>query len=79
MNLKKMALFTLVVSQLVIYLFIIYNIPLVYTPSDATAAEYVIYSIACILVEASILYFLFIHMFITSKIQLEQCLRKMFV
>jgi len=79
MNLKKMALFTLIVSLMGTYLFIIHNIPLIYTPSDATRIEYVMYSVSCILVEMAILYFLFLHMFITSKIELEQSLKKMFV
>jgi len=78
MNLKKMALLTLLVSLLVIYFIITYNIPIILVPSEASKIEYVLYSLVCILTEVSVLSYLFLNMFVKSKIELDKSLKQMF-
>jgi len=79
MNLKKMALLTLLVSLLVIYFIITYNIPIILVPSEASKIEYVLYSLVCILTEVSVLSYLFLNMFVNSKIELDKSLKQMFL
>jgi len=79
MNLKKSALLTLIVSLLIIYLIISYNIPITLVPYDASKLEYVLYSLVCILTEVSILTYLFLNMFVNSKIELDKSLKQMFL
>ncbi len=79
MNLKKMALLTLLVSLLVIYFIITYNIPIILVPSEASKIEYVLYSLVCILTEVSVLSYLFLNMFVKSKIELDKSLKQMFL
>ncbi|OUR74996.1 hypothetical protein A9Q76_00150 [Arcobacter sp. 31_11_sub10_T18] len=79
MNLKKMALLTLLVSLLVISFIITYNIPIILIPSEASKIEYVLYSLVCILTEVSVLSYLFLNMFVNSKIELDKSLKQMFL
>ncbi len=79
MNLKKMALLTLLVSLLVIYFIITYNIPIILVPNEASKIEYVLYSLICILTEVSVLSYLFLNMFVNSKIELDKSLKQMFL
>jgi len=79
MNLKKMALLTLLVSLLVISFIITYNIPIILVPSEASKIEYVLYSLVCILMEVSVLSYLFLNMFVNSKIELDKSLKQMFL
>jgi len=79
MNLKKMALLTLLVSLLVISFIITYNIPIILVPSEASKIEYVLYSLVCILTEVSVLSYLFLNMFVNSKIELDKSFKQMFL
>jgi len=74
-----MALLTLLVSLLVIYFIITYNIPIILVPSEASKIEYVLYSLVCILTEVSVLSYLFLNMFVNSKIELDKSLKQMFL
>ena len=78
MNLKKMAFLTLLVSLLVIYFLITYNIPIVLVPYEASKIEYVLYAVVSILIEVSVLTYLFLNMFVNSKIELDKSLTQMF-
>ncbi len=74
-----MALLTLLVSLLVISFIITYNIPIILIPSEASKIEYVLYSLVCILTEVSVLSYLFLNMFVNSKIELDKSLKQMFL
>jgi len=79
MNLKKIALLTLLVSLLLIYFIIKYSIPIILVPNEASIIEYVLYSLICILTEVSVLSYLFLNMFVNSKIELDKSLSQMFL
>ncbi len=69
MNLKLLAVLTIVFSLFIFTLAFVYNIPVAYTPFEASLAEYIMYHVIFILIEVWLLSFLFMHMIRKSKLE----------
>lgn len=77
MNLKLLALLTIVLALLVFSLAFIFELPVAYVPSHATILEYTIYHIVFIIAEVVILSYLFMHMVMKSKLEFDGNIDKM--
>jgi len=69
MNLKLLALLTIVFSLLVFSLAFIFGLPVAYVPSHASLVEYTIYHMVFIVGEVGVLSYLFTHMIMKSKLE----------
>ena len=77
MNLKLLALLTMVLALLIFSLAFIFELPIAYVPSHATVVEYTIYHIVFILSEVIVLSYLFMHMVMKSKLEFDGNIDKM--
>jgi len=78
MNLKLLAVLT-IISWLVLFtLAIIYKVPVAYVPESATTFEYEMYTVAFLTVEAVLFSYLFAHMMMKSKLKLYGDLTNIF-
>lgn len=68
MNLKLLALITIVFWLFLFALAIVYKVPVAYVPEGASMLEYDLYHVAFITVEAFVFTFLFVHMIKKSKL-----------
>lgn len=69
MNLKRLAVLTIVFWLVIFILAFLYNVPVAYIPNGATFAEYLTYHVLYLLIEVAVLTFLFIHMINKSKLE----------
>ena len=77
MNLKLLALLTIVFSLLIFCLGFVFELPVAYVPSHATIVEYTIYHIVFIISEVAVLSYLFMHMILKSKLEFDGNIDKM--
>ncbi len=76
MILKSLAFLTLALSLVVFYLLLTFKIPLAYLPKDISQVQFVIIYFVFFILEVFTLVCLFLHMFETSKIDLNYELMK---
>jgi len=76
MILKSLAFLTLVLSLVLFYLLLTFKIPIAYLPKDISQVQFVIIYFVFFMLEVFTLAYLFLHMFETSKIDLNYELLK---
>jgi len=76
MILKSLAFLTLVLSLVIFYLLFTFKIPIAYLPKDISQVQFVIIYFVFFMLEVFALAYLFLHMFETSKIDLNYELMK---
>jgi len=68
MNLKILAILTMIVSLILFGLVLVYKLPVSYVPNNASTVEYVLFTVVGVIIEAVIFSFLFMHMVKKSKL-----------
>ncbi len=72
MNLRLLAVITIACFLIVFCLAFLFEVPVAYVPTNATLLEYILYHIVFIILEVSLLSYLFMHMIRTSKLELDK-------
>jgi len=76
MNLKLLALAAVVISLCLFVLAFMYSIPIAYVPYGASKLEFIMSHITFVIIEASVLAFLFVYMIKTAKIEFHDEMSK---
>ena len=76
-NLKLLAVLTILFSIVIFTLAFVYNVPVAYVPYGATQTEYILSHAIFISFEVGILAFLFMHMIKNSKLDFSRGLTKL--
>ena len=77
-NLKLLALLTIVFSLIIFTMAFVYSVPVAYVPEEATLTEYIVMHVIFISSEVAILSFLFMHMIKKSKLNFYGDISKIF-
>jgi len=72
MNLKLLAVVTIVCFIIVFCLAFVFGVPVAYIPDNANLLEFILYHLIFIILEVSLLSYLFMHMIRTSKLELDK-------
>lgn len=77
MNLKLLALLTIVFSLLIFCLAFVLELPVAYVPNEASFIEYAMYHILFISAEVATLSYLFMHMILKSNLEFDGNITKL--